>query len=101
MLLKLLADLAEERGTYSTYEGSLWSKGILPIDSIELLQQTRGAISRTRSDSQPWIGIAYAIKVVHKWACAIPMSWRLHLLQPFPIFAVYHNRLNRLIKIYL
>ena len=32
-------DFAEERGTYSTFEGSLWSKGILPIDSIELLQQ--------------------------------------------------------------
>src|SRR5205085_6666541 len=26
--------LAEERGTYSTYAGSLWSQGILPIDSI-------------------------------------------------------------------
>lgn len=34
--------LAEERGTYSTYEGSLWSKGILPIDSIKLLEQNRG-----------------------------------------------------------
>lgn len=36
------ADLAKERGQYSTYEGSLWSKGILPIDSINLIQQTRG-----------------------------------------------------------
>ncbi|MFO1258571.1 MAG: ribonucleoside-diphosphate reductase subunit alpha [Gammaproteobacteria bacterium] len=34
--------LAEERGVYSTYEGSLWSKGILPIDSIEILAKTRG-----------------------------------------------------------
>jgi ribonucleoside-diphosphate reductase alpha chain len=33
--------LAEERGTYATYEGSLWHQGILPIDSIELLQQNR------------------------------------------------------------
>jgi len=33
--------LAEERGHYATYEGSLWSKGILPIDSLELLAQTR------------------------------------------------------------
>ena len=39
---KLLAELAEERGSYATYEGSLWSQGILPIDSIKLLQQTRG-----------------------------------------------------------
>ncbi len=35
-------DLAEERGTYASFEGSLWSQGILPIDSIELLQKTRG-----------------------------------------------------------
>ena len=35
-------ELAKERGMYSSYEGSLWSKGILPIDSIKLLQQTRG-----------------------------------------------------------
>lgn len=35
-------DLAIERGSYPSYEGSLWSKGILPIDSISLLQQYRG-----------------------------------------------------------
>jgi ribonucleoside-diphosphate reductase alpha chain len=35
-------DLAEERGTYGSYEGSLWSKGLLPIDSIELLHEARG-----------------------------------------------------------
>ncbi|MEU0095849.1 ribonucleoside-diphosphate reductase subunit alpha [Kribbella sp. NPDC006257] len=34
-------DLAAERGTYQTYEGSLWSQGILPIDSLELLRQAR------------------------------------------------------------
>jgi ribonucleoside-diphosphate reductase alpha chain len=35
--------LAEERGTYSTYEGSLWSKGILPIDSVKMLAEARGS----------------------------------------------------------
>ncbi|NOX51206.1 MAG: ribonucleoside-diphosphate reductase subunit alpha, partial [Gammaproteobacteria bacterium] len=35
--------LAKERGSYATYEGSLWSKGILPIDSLAMLQQERGA----------------------------------------------------------
>jgi ribonucleoside-diphosphate reductase alpha chain len=34
-------DLAAERGKYATFDGSLWSKGILPIDSVELLQQNR------------------------------------------------------------
>ena len=33
--------LAEERGTYSSYAGSLWSQGILPIDSLALLEQNR------------------------------------------------------------
>ncbi|MEI9979570.1 MAG: ribonucleoside-diphosphate reductase subunit alpha [Edaphobacter sp.] len=34
-------DLAAERGRYATFEGSLWSKGVLPIDSVELLQKHR------------------------------------------------------------
>ena len=34
--------LAKERGSYSTYQGSLWSKGILPIDSLALMEQERG-----------------------------------------------------------
>ncbi len=40
--IKASSDLAEERGRYSTYEGSLWSQGILPIDSIQLLAEQRG-----------------------------------------------------------
>jgi ribonucleoside-diphosphate reductase alpha chain len=36
------SDLAAERGTYRTYPGSLWSQGILPIDSLELLRTARG-----------------------------------------------------------
>ncbi len=35
-------ELAAERGTYPTFEGSLWSRGILPIDSVELLAEARG-----------------------------------------------------------
>ena len=30
-------ELAAERGTYQTYEGSKWSQGLLPIDTIALL----------------------------------------------------------------
>ena len=36
------SDLAAERGSYSSFPGSLWSKGILPIDSIALLASNRG-----------------------------------------------------------
>jgi len=36
------SDLAKERGSYSSFEGSLWSRGILPLDSIKLLRENRG-----------------------------------------------------------
>ena len=36
-------ELAAERGRYSSYKGSLWDRGILPIDSLDLLAQARGA----------------------------------------------------------
>jgi ribonucleoside-diphosphate reductase alpha chain len=36
------SQLAQERGSYSTFKGSLWDKGILPQDSLELLAESRG-----------------------------------------------------------
>jgi ribonucleoside-diphosphate reductase alpha chain len=36
-------ELAEERGRYESYEGSLWDQGILPIDSLKKLQEVRGS----------------------------------------------------------
>src|SRR5476651_929215 len=48
-------ELAEERGAYATFEGSLWSQGILPIDSIERLQETRGLyLDQDRSQTLDW-----------------------------------------------
>ncbi|MDO8954550.1 MAG: ribonucleoside-diphosphate reductase subunit alpha [Gammaproteobacteria bacterium] len=44
--------LAQERGSYETFEGSLWSKGILPIDSINLLQHSRGGKYLEQDTSQ-------------------------------------------------
>ncbi len=35
-------ELARERGVYSSYPGSLWSQGILPLDTLDLLAQARG-----------------------------------------------------------
>ncbi len=35
-------ELAEERGRYSSYHGSLWDRGILPHDTLEVLRQERG-----------------------------------------------------------
>lgn len=49
------SDLAKERGHYSSYEGSLWSQGILPIDSINSLQQSRGQyLEQDRSQRLQW-----------------------------------------------
>ncbi|MCA9406748.1 MAG: ribonucleoside-diphosphate reductase subunit alpha, partial [Candidatus Omnitrophica bacterium] len=35
-------ELAKERGTYSTYRGSKWDKGMLPIDTLKLMKEERG-----------------------------------------------------------
>jgi ribonucleoside-diphosphate reductase alpha chain len=36
------SDIAAERGTYSTYPGSKWDRGLLPQDTLDLLEQERG-----------------------------------------------------------
>jgi ribonucleoside-diphosphate reductase alpha chain len=48
------SDLAGERGRYQSFEGSLWSKGILPIDSIRLLADSRGGLDLDRSSTLDW-----------------------------------------------
>lgn len=40
--IKASSDLAKERGSYSSFQGSLWSQGILPIDSAKKLGEERG-----------------------------------------------------------
>lgn len=48
-------ELAEERGCYETFPGSLWSQGILPIDSIQLLTQVRGEyLEQDMSQTLDW-----------------------------------------------
>ena len=44
-------ELAQERGRYSSYEGSLWSRGILPQDSLSLLAAERGGYLEVDSSS--------------------------------------------------
>lgn len=63
--IKASTDLAEERGSYSTFSGSLWEQGILPIDSIEKLQQSRGDYLQVdRSQSLDWDTLRERIKTV-------------------------------------
>ncbi|HET8881737.1 MAG TPA: ribonucleoside-diphosphate reductase subunit alpha [Solimonas sp.] len=40
--IKASAELAVERGAYSSFKGSLWDQGILPVDSIKILAKNRG-----------------------------------------------------------
>ncbi len=49
-------ELAAERGRYSSYRGSLWDKGILPPDTIDLLAQARGSqyVEVDRSTTLDW-----------------------------------------------
>ena len=43
LAIQASSNLARERGAYSSFDGSLWSQGILPIDSLRQLEQQRGA----------------------------------------------------------
>ncbi|MEJ6008186.1 ribonucleoside-diphosphate reductase subunit alpha [Paucibacter sp. AS339] len=56
-------ELAEERGRYSSYRGSLWDRGILPIDSIDLLAEERGGyVEVDRSTSLDWTSLRARIQ---------------------------------------
>jgi ribonucleoside-diphosphate reductase alpha chain len=48
-------ELAEERGRYSSYRGSLWDRGILPLDSIELLAAARGTVTGADGTVEPLV----------------------------------------------
>jgi len=56
--------LAEERGRYSSYEGSLWSQGIFPIDSLDILIEQRGAdyIQVDQSKTLDWDSLRSTVK---------------------------------------
>lgn len=49
------SDLAAERGSYSTYDGSKWSQGIMPHDTVDMLEEQRGEpIDVTRGGKMDW-----------------------------------------------
>ncbi len=49
------SDLANERGTYSTYRGSKWDRGLLPQDTIDLLEKERGEpVDVPKSSKMDW-----------------------------------------------
>ena len=49
------SDLAAEKGTYSTYKGSKWDRGLLPQDTLELLEKERGVpVEVPRGGKMDW-----------------------------------------------
>ena len=57
-------ELAKERGIYSSYQGSLWSQGILPIDSIRLLAENRDdkTLDMDTSTTMDWNALRRRVK---------------------------------------
>ncbi|MBI3602600.1 MAG: ribonucleoside-diphosphate reductase subunit alpha [Candidatus Omnitrophica bacterium] len=56
-------ELAKERGVYATYKGSKWDRGLLPIDTIDLLEKERGGyLHMDRSQHMDWAPVRQAIK---------------------------------------
>jgi ribonucleoside-diphosphate reductase alpha chain len=59
------SQLAEERGSYSTFKGSLWDRGILPIDSVDLLRTERGEkyLDMDTSRTLDWDGLRSRVQL--------------------------------------
>jgi ribonucleoside-diphosphate reductase alpha chain len=55
-------ELAKERGQYASYKGSLWDKGVLPLDSLDLLASARGGyLDVDRSTTLDWESLRHKI----------------------------------------
>ncbi len=56
-------ELAEERGRYASYRGSLWDRGILPQDSLKLLREERGGyVEVDESSTMDWTSLRGRVK---------------------------------------
>ena len=55
-------DLAAERGRYPSFAGSLWSRGILPIDSIAILSDARGGATFDTSTTLDWSSLRERVR---------------------------------------
>jgi ribonucleoside-diphosphate reductase alpha chain len=57
------SDLAAERGTYQSYKGSKWDRGILPQDTVDLLEKERGIeIDVVRGGKMDWTNLREKIR---------------------------------------
>ncbi len=57
------SQMAKERGTYETYRGSKWERGIFPLDTIDLLEKERGeAVILPRGGKLDWSPVREHVK---------------------------------------
>lgn len=57
------SELAKERGTYSTYKGSKWDRGLLPIDTLDILEGERGgSLEVDRTVRKDWKKVRESVK---------------------------------------
>lgn len=57
------SELARERGRYASFAGSKWDRGLLPIDTIELLERERGApVPLSRQSKLDWTPVRESIR---------------------------------------
>jgi ribonucleoside-diphosphate reductase alpha chain len=57
------SDLAAERGSYSSYKGSKWERGLLPLDTLNLLEEQRGLpVLVDRKSRRDWNGLREKIR---------------------------------------
>jgi len=58
------SQLAKERGSYSTFDGSLWSQGVLPIDSLQKVIEHRGEryIQVDTSETLDWASLRHTVQ---------------------------------------
>jgi len=63
--IKASTNLSEERGAYSTFQGSKWDRGLLPIDTVDLLEKERGLpVEVDRTTRLDWAALRQRIKQV-------------------------------------
>ena len=87
--------LAAEHGTYSTYKGSKWDRGLMPQDTLDLLQEEREEVKVPRAGKMDWKPCA---RKLPSRECATPTSSPLPPLPrspiswaPRPVLAAYKN----------
>ncbi|SNB66642.1 ribonucleoside-diphosphate reductase alpha chain [Arboricoccus pini] len=63
LAIEASAELAAERGRYPSFAGSLWSQGVLPIDSLEKVAEARGGVlDLDRSATLDWDGLRARVR---------------------------------------